>query len=256
MRPPLPGRLHPSPAWRKAARGALVPKLGQGGVGASFGTTPVPFRSPFARGHVRTCPLEAHGASLSAPHLSLPSGGFSTASLWRGAARAASAKPGGWPGYREAVVIDSLGGPGVYGSEDFALLAGTLQIARATPDRAESDAILARLVSAPQSGSRRSGLHRPPVESDDPLREQSTAQLATRCQLARRSPNPIFAHWGSCARPQHGESRARVVTRPTIGGTLQAWAQRREQIAAMRRRFMTPKLWRIRGGCFEGLEND
>ncbi len=46
----------------------------------------------------------------------------STAPLWRGAARAAPAKATGWPGYRDAVVIDSLGGPGVYGSDDFAPL--------------------------------------------------------------------------------------------------------------------------------------
>jgi membrane dipeptidase len=42
--------------------------------------------------------------------------------LWRGVVRAAPARAGGWPGYRDAVVIDSLGGPGVYGSDDFAPL--------------------------------------------------------------------------------------------------------------------------------------
>jgi membrane dipeptidase len=46
----------------------------------------------------------------------------STATLFRGAVRAAPAKTAGWPGYRDAVVIDSLGGPGVYGSDDFAPL--------------------------------------------------------------------------------------------------------------------------------------
>jgi membrane dipeptidase len=46
----------------------------------------------------------------------------STAPLWRGAVRAAPAKAAGWAGYRDAVVIDSLGGPGVYGSDDFAPL--------------------------------------------------------------------------------------------------------------------------------------
>ena len=46
----------------------------------------------------------------------------STAALWRGAVRAAPANATGWPGYRDAVVIDSLGGPGVYGSDDFAPL--------------------------------------------------------------------------------------------------------------------------------------
>ena len=57
----------------------------------------------------------------------------STASLWRGAVRAAPAEATGWPGYRDAVVIDSLGGPGVYGSDDFApLSAGALSDVRAS----------------------------------------------------------------------------------------------------------------------------
>ncbi len=57
----------------------------------------------------------------------------STASLWRGAVRAAPAAATGWPGYRDAMVIDSLGGPGVYGSDDFEpLSAGALSDVRAS----------------------------------------------------------------------------------------------------------------------------